>query len=353
MFVGGEFYEDERWVTDTPALSTEGLYFFNGGRACLTLIADYLCANSIDKILLPSYLCPSILDVMDFSGMCFSFYKINEDFSIDLDDLNDKSSGCRAVYFINYFGFQPSHDALAVLHSLRQKNILVIEDNAQAGFPLGRIGDFVFNSMRKFCACDGGYMATRINIDPFIKRSNMLPNRRLPIIREYRSQLPAYLFTGRGKRSELEHLFYQAEAYYETDHVIFGDDLEKEKIELLDWQTIKSIRRKNYQYLMSLISTIPQIKPIYPTLQADNMPMGLPIYLTNVSRDRINEALADASISLSIHWDALLDDPRTNQDPLVVKMAGNILTLPIDQYTSKNQLNYLASNLAEVIAKSN
>ena len=345
MYVGGEFYEDDRWVVDTPTLSTEGMYFFNGGRACLTVIANALRENQVNHILLPSYLCPSILDVLDQCELTYDFYQVNEDFSIDLEDLIARAEDCRAIYFINYFGFQHSAKTKSLFLSLQQKKKFLIEDNAQSGFVSDSIGDFVFNSMRKFGAFDGGYMATRNKITYFLNKYPYRLNNRLPVIREYRSRLSAYLFKRQGQRSDLDNLFHQAEEFYEQDGVVFGDPLEREKIEHQDWQAIKAIRRDHYEYLLTLLTSIPGITPIYPTLQADNMPLGLPVYISNISRDRLNEALAEESISLSIHWDALLDDPRTNTNPITVKMAGNILTLPIDQYTSRSQLNYLARNL--------
>ncbi len=56
MFVGGEFYADARWSLDKPALSTEKMMFLNGGKACLIVIADYLRAHGIHKILLPAFM---------------------------------------------------------------------------------------------------------------------------------------------------------------------------------------------------------------------------------------------------------------------------------------------------------
>jgi hypothetical protein len=356
MFVGGEFYDDQRWVTNSPTLSTTGTYFLNGGRACLTVIADYLHARKIDRVLLPAYLCPSILDVLDQCGIQYNFYQINEDLSIDLEDFFRKADGFRAVYFINYFGFLHPEIVLTRFRELQSEGVIVIEDNAQAGFHSHPTGDFIFNSLRKFTACDGGYLIAKDNLETFLDKYHGRLNRRLPLIREYRSRLPAYLFNGRVRRSELERLFYQAETYYEEDRVVLGDPMEKEKIEKQDWQAIKSVRRRNYAYLLNLISPLHEVTPIYPTLQAENMPLGLPVYISGGLRDQVNESLADASVSLSIHWDALIEDPRTNTDPLVVKLAGSILTLAIDQYTSLEQLDYQVltlANILEVKSKSN
>ena len=105
MFVGGEFYYDSYWLRDKPTLSTEKMVFLNGGKACLVVISDYLLDQGISKILLPSYLCPTIVTTLEHGGLFCDYYQINPDFSIDLDDLAQKVIDHRAVYFINYFGF--------------------------------------------------------------------------------------------------------------------------------------------------------------------------------------------------------------------------------------------------------
>jgi len=313
------------------------------------VIADTLLANNIKEILLPAYLCPSILEVLDLHAVNYTFYGINEDFSIDLDDLLIKSVNQQAVYFINYFGFQHSPEMLATLISLQSKGMILVEDNAQAGFSCSQIGDFWFNSMRKFCAYDGGYMTTR----NFLPSCNLTPdhqNHRLPLIREYRRRLHSYLFEDRGTREEIDRLFYQAEHFYEQDRVILGDGEEQTKIEHLDWQAIKAVRRRNYNYLLEQINDLPNITPIFPTLQTDNMPLGLPVYISGFSRNRLIDQLADESISLTVHWDALLFDPRTKNNLDVVNIAEHILTLPVDQYTSKSQLDYLVDHLVRSLS---
>lgn len=349
MFVGGEFYEDFAWIADSPAPPLTNALFFSGGRACLNVIARYLHEINIRQVLVPSYLCPSILDVLDQNLLSYSFYQINKDFSIDLNDLLEKAASQEVIYFINYFGFQPQSNIKAALQQLQVSGKFLIEDNAQAGFVSDVIGDFCFNSMRKMCGFDGGYMATRnIDLAPFIDLEYR-QNNRLPIIRQYRKQLRSYLFEGHGNREALDDLFNQAEYFYEHDGVIFGDPEERKKIDQLDWPAIKAVRRSNYAYLLGQIIDLHGITPIFPVLQDDIMPMGLPVYVSGMSRDRLLELLAEESISLTVHWDALLSDPRTQGNAKILSMSSRILTLPVDQYTSKSQLDYLVDHLARVL----
>ena len=241
MFVGGEFYYDTFWLRDKPTLSTENMTFLNGGKACLIVISDYLLDHGVKKILLPSYLCPTIVTTLEHCGLACEYYQINPDFSIDLDDLAQKAINHQAVYLINYFGFIHPPAVRDYLASLRQKGVIVVEDNAQAGFTNHNTGDFIFNSMRKLAPYDGGYLITPFNVMPYVKKYAGLPNRRLPVIREYRKNLAAYLFQGTGDHDELVRLYELAEKYYETDFMVEGDPQEREQIERLDWQGIKQV----------------------------------------------------------------------------------------------------------------
>jgi len=349
MLVGGEFYEDTFWLTDQPTISTDGMTFLNGGKACLVVISACLLDHGVKKILLPSYLCPTIVNTLEQCGLHCEYYQINPNFSIDLEDLASKAPHHQAVYFINYFGFGIPAAERDFLTGLRQKGVLIVEDNAQAGFMDQPTGDFVFNSMRKLCAQDGGYLTAPFDVKPYVQRYQGQVNRRLPVIRSYRSQLAAYHFQGKGSFDALTRLYALAEAYYDADGVVEGDVQERERIERLDWAGMKQVRRDNYTYLLSLLADIPELTPIFPALLPDTMPLGLPVYVSRVPRDWLFDELGKAGIGLTIHWEELLTDARLNGNPVAVDMASRILTLVIDQRISHKQLDYLVQKVSECL----
>jgi hypothetical protein len=63
------------------------------------------------------------------------------------------------------------------------------------------------------------------------------------------------------------------------------------------------------------------------------------------ARDRVYAELGKAGIGLTINWDDICSDPRTNQNLRAVDMAGRMLTLAIDQRIRHKQLDYMALNL--------
>jgi hypothetical protein len=227
----------------------------------------------------------------------------------------------------------------------------VVEDNAQVGFTNHPTGDFILNSLRKLVPYDGGYLITCLDVASYLTKYHNLPNRRLPIIREYRQQLYNYLFDGISSFNKLVNLYSRADHYYETDMVVEGDPEEQRHIERLDWESIHQARRDNYCYMLGLIASIPEISPLFPALQEDAIPLGLPVYINGVSRDEVYEYLGENGIGLFIHWEELRHDPRTNGNQQAVSMAGRMLTLATDQRISHEQMDYLAKHLAKGIAK--
>ena len=350
LFVGGEFYYDDQWKTYQPSFPAEGTIFLNGGKACLTVICDYLRDHGINRVLLPAYLCPTIVDTFESCDLSCDYYNISPGFVIDTHDLEQKLRNKQAVYFINYFGFSPSPAILNYLSDLRDAGRIVIEDSAQAGFLTHTTGDFAFNSLRKLCPFDGGYLKTVHDIKPYLAAYTGKENHRLPLIRQYRSQLRDYLFQDIGERESLETLFALAESYYARDGVVLGDEQERQQIEHLDWSAIKQVRRQNYTKLLRSIAGIGLLSPIFHILQPDNMPLGLPVYVRDGLRDQLNDYLGENGIGLTIHWEDLISDPRLNGNVLAVEMTRNILTLVIDQYTSPEQLEFLSQKLADFAA---
>ncbi|NPV41367.1 MAG: hypothetical protein HPY72_08515 [Anaerolineae bacterium] len=351
MFVGGEFYADERWTLDQPGVDTCGLTFLNGGKACLIVIADHLRAQGIGRVLLPAYLCPDIATTLERCGLTCSYYDIRPDLSIDLADLERKAAGEQAVYFINYFGFPHPPETQAVLKGLQRQGRLLIEDNAQTGFWEHSIGDFVFNSLRKCCAHDGGYLATRADVTAFIQRHRDAPNRRLPVIREYRARLAEYLFGNMDSYDELVKLYELSERYYAEDMAVAGDPQEKEAIERLDWAGMRRARRENYTYLLDAIRDIPGLTPIFPILTEDTTPLGLPVYVNGMARDELWNRLGEAGIGLTIHWQGILHDTRLNDNTAAVEMAGRMLTLACDQRTSRTQMDYMVESIQRILGE--
>ncbi len=118
-FIGGEFWDDPTFDTDHVTVPTEGMVFLNGGEAALRVICDHLISKGIHQILLPSYICSTMADAFDRYGIEYTFYRIGEDFHIDLADLLERASKFQVVYVVNYFGYGFSAEELVVFEQAK------------------------------------------------------------------------------------------------------------------------------------------------------------------------------------------------------------------------------------------
>ena len=284
IFVGGEFYYDDHWKTDSVyhfPKTHEFNYFLNGGQACLRAIADFLVDHDINQVLLPAYLCPTITKTLSQFNLRLDFYPVMEDFSINLESLAAKASNSKnqAIYFINYFGFTRSIAEQALLQKLQAQGYLLVEDNAQAGFTEKPIGDFVFNSFRKFVPYDGAYLNT--SFPPGYVYQCLSWNGKIGAYRSSVNIGKVYRATCfRVKVTLMNWILYLTRQRFFTKKIKLFLVIAQERacIEHLDWEGIRRTRRDNYAYLLKQIDGISGIKPIFPELQANNMPIGLPIY---------------------------------------------------------------------------
>ncbi len=349
LFAGGELYEDPFFSVAEPALPCRGWHFLAGGQCCLRVIARDLIRRGVLRLLLPAYICPDVLTVLQQEGVDVGFYAVNQNFFPDLKQIADglNQPVQTALYLVHYFGFPCPLSAQNFFYRLKQQGILLIEDNAQAGFLPERLGSYVFNSMRKLVPYDGGYLYAETPLQDLIPDLTQDAAPRLKKIRAYRRGLTEYLFRGADTYDQLVELYEQSEQEYLSASVSAGNVLEKTAIEHQNWEAIRQIRRRNYLYLLKALRSFTQLKIIFPVLPPSVMPMGFPVYSITDDRDGLLERLAEAGIGLTVHWEAVPDHPILNQNAVAVDMARHIFTLPVDQLTTQAQLDYLCLQLKQ------
>ena len=114
FFIGGEFFFSPRLLLTKPKCNIKGIFEENfpnkyltytyGGYYSLRIIIEHLQIKNNEFILLPSYLCPSILIPFKEYNIHYKFYRIKEDLSIDIDDLLNKyNKHTKAIFFFFFF----------------------------------------------------------------------------------------------------------------------------------------------------------------------------------------------------------------------------------------------------------
>ncbi len=171
--IGGEFELSAAMLA--PAVAAKGFVVslppitLATGRTALRMIARCMYRENRREVLLPSYLCPSILQPFREESIAIRFYRIREDLGIDVEDLSARVRERRpgAVLFIHYFGFPPAPEALEMLGALRE-SCWIIEDRAHGSvlesctLDANFTGHFVLTSFRKYLPLpDGGFILNR------------------------------------------------------------------------------------------------------------------------------------------------------------------------------------------------
>ncbi len=152
--IGGEFAVSIDGDSIQPSIHESRVdEFYASGRTALFAILDFAfrASKSGKKLLLPNYICKSVVDCALHAGADCVFYRVNSDMKPDLEDLLDKAKDVAAVILVNYFGMVSTEDAITRLKE-RELQIKIIVDDVQNyyGFKLHDGVDYSFTSYRKW-----------------------------------------------------------------------------------------------------------------------------------------------------------------------------------------------------------
>ncbi|HOF17157.1 MAG TPA: hypothetical protein PLF32_07585 [Bacteroidales bacterium] len=298
------------------------LTFTYGGYYSLRIILEHLNFNKNEIVLLPSYLCPTILIPFKEYGINYQFYKIKEDLSIHTIDLQNKiTKNVKAVFFINYFGFDLQEETKSLLLDTQHKGIVLIQDIVQA-FYLPKeciLGDYAFTSFRKFFPVEGSFILSKNKIDNSIKTFHKKYFTHKLAGRFYR--YAHYTFGIR--ESFFLNAFNKANnAYYVNKHMGFTR-YDEYILNRMDLNKDKQLRKNNYSLLLENFKDIALFKAL-----PDNIyPLAFPILIKE--RDKIRKALFKVNIYCPIHW-ILSDEVVEMEFEECLDLSKNILSIPIN-----------------------
>ena len=156
-------------------------YFSSGRYACIVGLNNFNIVEN-DKILVPNYICSSLIDKLEEYNFKIIYYKIKSNFQPNWKFLKkiDKNN-LKAIIMVNYFG-QPQN-IKRFRKFCKKHKLLLIEDNSHGygnhhnGKLLGTLGDFGFSSLPKKIdnLISGGilYSTKKINVNNYIKKNYM------------------------------------------------------------------------------------------------------------------------------------------------------------------------------------
>lgn len=309
-FIGGE-YLYEPAILEKPyrksVLDIASKYYpeyyhdlTGGGYYSLKVILNHLKSRNLTKhpILLPSYLCPSILIPFNELDVKYQFYNVKHNLTVDTGEISSmiKVPEEQVLLFIPYFGFEICKSFKTILENLKLSGLTIIEDRAQCLFPrFNPIGNYVFYSFRKFLPVDGSLLLTDKKIKIKIDHYN---NEYIHLKKDGQIMRNSFIKYHDGHEKRFLKLLKVAEkAYYQegiagfetTNMAIFSRlNIEKE---------IKK-RKEYYKVLYDLLFDISLFKT--PNIK-NASPLCFPIIIKN-DRDKLQNELKEANIFAPVHW---------------------------------------------------
>ena len=308
--------------------------FTTSGRAAIGLALRALAVAPGDKVLVPTFHCPTMIAPVVNAGAEPLFFPISDTGSVDLDYLGRMDlRRVRAILAAHYFG------VLQPMSRLRrfcdERGIALIEDCAHAFFGMsdgrtvGGWGDLAIASLTKFFpVSEGGCIvsATRLldgfvlESRPFIDELKSLANSiEMGTVHRRFSGMNALLRAAFGlegrlrgrqqsERAAVDDDFETIPAY-EFDDSVIGARIAcaaRWIVRSVHYARIVELRRRNYALLATLLAEIPGATPHLRALPDQAAPYVFPLRVRNA--EPRYRALRVARVPL-FRWDQLW--PRT------------------------------------------
>ncbi|MBN1067760.1 DegT/DnrJ/EryC1/StrS aminotransferase family protein [Clostridium botulinum] len=371
--IGGEFWFEDKFQDKNifNDIESQGV-LLSGGDSAIRFILNEISFKCDEVIALPSYLCPTIAKLIDKLKIKYKFYNINEDLSIDVESIENLISkyNIKAVFFIDYFGFYHSESIRKFLRSLKSRNILLIEDAVQKFWIKWQdkfIGDYVFNSYRKFLPIDGSLVLCNKdkslnNIKASNKNNRLNEFKRINESLKYieanddyfqfmekaRNVKTKFILEEIGNENEYLNLFDRAhKAYYERKDIFKINSKNKNYLNYFPGNKLLKKRNENYKYLFKNLKNIKEITFLNHSENLyDNTPLVFPILIEN--RDYIKKQLMKLNIYIPVHWD-LSNEVWINEFKESLSISKRILSLQIDWRYEIQDMDVLINSLKDIL----
>ena len=322
----------------TTSQKLNGAYCLRSGRDALKAIAREYPPSII---LLPALSCESMVFPFKLYDHEVVFYRLNDDYSIDLLDLKRKLNSRQALFlYMDYFGCTSITDN--ELSDLRKNypGIVFIDDRTHVMARERNSGfepDYAVASIRKWLAIpDGGLLWGKIT-KPFRKDTTFCDTRlKAQIMRN------EFLKTGNNRiKKEFRKIFSSVSEIMDKDDpsemsaysygLIFKTDLDR----------VFQQRRKNAEVLSSILA------PYVTLIQADPELCSLYVPFLVPNRDVIQEKLSRMGIFNTIIWP--LGDQQKKACITSKYTMENMLAAPCDQRYTEADMEYIGQRILEVI----
>ena len=325
----------------TTADQLWGAYCLRSGRDALKAIAREYTPRIV---FLPALACDSMVFPFKLYGHQVQYYKLNKDYSIDLDNLDIGKDPVLFLY-MEYFGRTAIYDT--DLKLLKAKgNVIIIEDRTHNLFYERKSSfspDYIIASLRKWLAIpDGGLLWGKIS-KPFSSDTSFS---RLRL--QGQCMRNKYFQCGNEQlKAEYRKIFAEVSDIMDQDEPSAMSAYSYTLTRDTDIDQIRSKRKKNAEVLISVLNQSPNISLI----QDEPGFSDLYVPFTVSNRDDVQKRLSAEGIFNTIIW------PISDEQKKACKTAKyteeNMLAAPCDQRYTVEDMHYIGQEIVRVIADVN
>lgn len=287
------------------------LLAINSGRNALRLAIRTL---QIQKLLLPRYICDSVIKAAEAENTQISFYNIDSSF---MPCISQSLSDGEYILYADYFGLHQLDVSLVIKH---YGNTII--DNVQA-FYAPVAGTATIYSCRKFFGVpDGGYL--------YMDKLPTLPSK---------DKSYEYCDFLLKKADGLENISCRVTYILNEQRIDYMpvagmSNLTSKLMSGIDYEFVSRRRRENFKYLHSLLKHHNEFSQLEIR---DEVPMIYPFFC---HKNNLREYLIDNNIYVAQYWSEVLD--RAEDKSFESELVKYVVPLPVDQRYDYNNMDYLA-----------
>ena len=246
------------------------------------------------KILIPSFTCHTVTDVIKKANINFEYYDLSDNFKIEFNKIEEKlkSNNFFAIIGTNYFGFP--YFINDFLNMSYKYGILYFEDNSHGlgssynNFSLGTFGDYGFTSITKHIRLQSGGVLNIKSEQNFNNlRDQYLPRENIKFIKFFRyyinSNLPNFIKT--LIKNMREKLIFDDPYLYKDNNFSYSK-IDKFSEIIFNNYNIEKLRKsklKNYKFWENEINKKFNLQPLFEIKDNIN-PWCIPYLIKNIEK---------------------------------------------------------------------
>lgn len=290
----------------------------NSGRNCLKYLVR---ARRIKKIILPEYICDSVIETCVKENLKIQYYEINDRMLPQIDNIHSDEY----IYIVNYF----SQLDLDQIKDYKYKYRNIILDNAQSFYqqPLPGI-DTLYTCRKYFGVPDGAYLST----DSFLKdelAESFSANRSIHLLGRFEAGANKYFLD-----------FQKAEKDLGQEDIAKMSGLTQNMLKSIDYEAIKFKREKNYNFLKNKFADLNQLK-----VKIVEGPFSYPLLISK--GNELKDKLIAEKIYVPTLWPNVLE--ASDKNSFSYYLANNLISIPVDQRYDLEDMEYIYKTIIKLI----